>query len=497
MSGLKYSYYNLDPERERRSQLVSQIAACRREMQGVRSCVEATLRDISPSIESYLADETEAARQWLTRLDSDSALRQGWNMNHSSTVLSAGLSQVQRIVWDGKQVQEPLDLAFNKIKRRRLDLKTHLTKIESAFNSHHKLIRRWIGEEAENRLQAAIDTARQLVKADDFPRATEQIEILDADFQECSSQAQAKESQQIRQEQARALAATRRELGSAVESLQHQLDSSSMGLQETFEDEVKAARQWLHQAEKSSRDLRSLGDETSEDELRAATNHLRDILREGQSASVALQQALTEQANHLRAQGEKQVTDLELCFEGGRELVGFWFGDAEEQRLAIEVRRVRETLDEERLRQVELPCRALQDELNTKLQQAEAQEEKHLKRKHLLAGLRQVCSEMGFRESEPPCYEREGDRSSRIIMVVDTFDRGLVTFHLSLEGVRADSCMATEHCFEEFDKLSHHLANEFGVQTRFQMANGEPRPELRRKGEKDEPGGTERTTDAG
>ncbi len=180
-----------------------------------------------------------------------------------------------------------------------------------------------------------------------------------------------------------------------------------------------------------------------------------------------------------------------------RELLGFWFRDAEEQRLSHQVHDLRETLDAERLREVAVPYRALHDELYAKIQQAEAQEDKHQKRIHLLNGLRQVCVLMGFRENEPPHYEREGDRSSRIIMVVDTFDRGLVTFHLSLDGVRTDSCMGTEHCFEEFDRLSTHLADQFGVQTKFQMANGEPRPELRRKGEKDEPGGAERTSGAG
>jgi hypothetical protein len=98
---------------------------------------------------------------------------------------------------------------------------------------------------------------------------------------------------------------------------------------------------------------------------------------------------------------------------------------------------------------------------------------------------------MGFKELAPPRTEQPDDLKSRIILTVDTLNRGEVSFYLSLESIEADSCISQSHCFEEFGQLSAQLAEAFGVMTKFQMADGKSDPKLRRKGELEEPTGTE------
>ena len=94
---------------------------------------------------------------------------------------------------------------------------------------------------------------------------------------------------------------------------------------------------------------------------------------------------------------------------------------------------------------------------------------------------------MGFDEVTQPRYERQGDHGSRILFTVDTLDRGRIAFTLSLDDISSFSEITQDHCFEEFGELSQYLEKTFGIHTQFRMADGEPVPELLRKGELDLP----------
>ena len=99
--------------------------------------------------------------------------------------------------------------------------------------------------------------------------------------------------------------------------------------------------------------------------------------------------------------------------------------------------------------------------------------------------------DMGFKEISLPHYEEKENRGSRILFEVDTYNQGRISFTLTLDSISTFSKIADDHCFEEFGKLSEYLAEEFGVQTQFRLAEADALPEDIRKGAKDEPTDTD------
>lgn len=493
MSGRKCSQYHLDVERERRSQLLEQISALQRQVQGLGQQITDMLRCASEGVRRHFAQQAKEAHKWWERAQSASSTQQ-WSMSSTSSRLSAGLSQLQTLVEEGKSVQRRLTEAFvHRANRLRRDLNSRLAHLDGVLSSRRALIRQWLGAAQEQQLAGALKQARQSVQADDFEAAESQLKALHGDLEAAVKLASQKEAEHIRQEHVRELADLRREVEACAHSLEQLLESASAGLQATFAAETERARQWLQHAQAVRKKTARVRDNAKTSQLREAIDRLRSVLRDGHAATELLQQAFTERASELRTQAEAQLSAVEVLFNGGRELLSNWFGEQEVHRLQAGLQRLRDTLQAERLRDVTAPCQTLQEELQGKLHYAQEQEAKHQRRVYLLKALRQVCAEMGFGEVAPPRYERTDDRSSRIVLTVDTFNQGLVTFYLSLESIEADSGITETHCFEEFDKLSAQLAEQFGVQTKFRLAEGEPRPQLKRKGELEEPSGAQRT----
>lgn len=493
MSGRKCSQFHLDAERERRSELLAQISALQREAQGLGQQIADVLGCASEELRRHFKQEAREAQAWLEQAQAVTRAAQQWSMSSTSSRLSAGLGQLQTLVEEGKHVRKRLTEAFVKrANRLRRDLDSRLAHLDGVLSSRRALIRQWLGEAREQQLQHALEQARHRVQADAFALAEQQLNSLQRDLEDAVQRASQNEAEHVRQEQVRKLAGVRREVEACAVSLRLLLQSASSGLQATFAEEADRARQWLQHEQAVRKKTTSVGDDATAKELQAAINRLQSALRDGRAATELLQHAFTERASQLRAEGESHLSAVEVLFNGGRELLTNWFGEQEEARVRVALQSLRETLQAERLREVDAPCQALQEELKAKLRYAEEQEAKHQRRIYLLKALRQVCAEMGFGEVAPPRYERDGDRSSRIVMTVDTFNHGLVTFHLSLESIEADSMVGETHCFEEFDKLSAQLAEQFGVQTKFRLAEGEPPPKLKRKGELEEPSGVER-----
>jgi hypothetical protein len=454
----------------------------------MRQQIAEALRRASEGVRQHFAQESQEAQQWLDRVQPNLAAAQRWSMSNVSSDLSWGLGQLQSLVQDGRQTQRRLAEATDRANRLRRELGNRLAQLDGTLSSRRNLIRQWLGESQEQQLQRALEQVQQAVQADAFASAQEQLAALEQDVREVIGQAEQKD-------QANEMVRAEREVDACQRAVRQLLESASPGLQATFASEVERAQQWLQRSQAARAQAVGVSD-AEVPQLRSATERLQAVLREGQPTIKAVQHAFTERASELRAQGEAQVSAVEVRFNGGQELLNNWFGEPEAARLQADLQSLHGTLQAERLREVDSPCRALREELEAKLRHAEEQETKHQRRMYLLKALRQVCAEMGFGEVQPPRYERDGDRGSRIALTVDTFNHGQVTFHLSLESIEADAAISPAHCFEEFDQLSAQLAEQFGVQTKFQLAEGEPPPRLIRKGELEEPSGAERAMEA-
>jgi hypothetical protein len=285
------------------------------------------------------------------------------------------------------------------------------------------------------------------------------------------------------------------EINGIQRQVQQVLSDASEGVKSHFAQEAETARQWLTKIlSQSPSDPLSLSSDMTD--LRDRSSQLQTAAQEGWQIHQRLGEAFVKQAGQLRADGARKLFAVDSVLNRGQGLLTSWYGEEEVQSLTVKLDHLRAILDMDRLEEVNTLGSALQQEVEDKVQAAENIESQHQRRLYVLKALRQVCSEMGFREIRDPYFEYADDRKSRIVLTVDTFNRGEVSFHLALDAIEANSCIADNYCYEEFSQLSNQLSDKFGVITKFQMADTEGSPRLIQKGEMDEPCGVEKSSES-
>lgn len=188
-----------------------------------------------------------------------------------------------------------------------------------------------------------------------------------------------------------------------------------------------------------------------------------------------------------RAELGEEVALVESNYVKETELLDMWVSSNQVNEWQDKFDKVRSWINDDQFSEVESAINELDVQITKKIKWANGLEEKHQNRQYLLKALRQVCSDMGFEEVRKPSREEKEDRGSRIRFTVDTLDRGAIEFILSLDGLSCHSEIDDDHCFGELDHISEYLDSEFGINTKFRLAEDEPTPELRQKGEKDLP----------
>lgn len=277
------------------------------------------------------------------------------------------------------------------------------------------------------------------------------------------------------------------ELNAMKARLAATLGDASEGLRSTFREETALAEEWLRRV--TLPELKGLGMDTNAASLQRMRSDLDSFIAKGRNLQETLTTAFTQKADAMGKQLSKRLAETEQLYSHYEALLRQWFDTEQMERWTQALRSVHNQVEGEEYSDAERAIAGLQQEFSAKGTFAELQEEKHQKRMYLLKALRQVCADMGFEEISAPRRESEQSRGSRITFKVDTLDRGRIEFTLSLDGISSCSEIADNQCFEEFDKLSGFLDNKFGIQTQFRLADGTPRPELKRRGELDLPDG--------
>lgn len=276
------------------------------------------------------------------------------------------------------------------------------------------------------------------------------------------------------------------ELGALKQRVSLLLESASEGLRSTFAKEVAAARDWLSGVRMEQG--KSVDMDVEIGLMQKVERELDRQVGQGRSVQESLTVAFTQKADAMGQELAQHIAKLEQRYLSGKQLLELWLGEQSLREWEEKIIQLRRLLDEEQYGKLQTLVGRWLEELAKKITWAEEEEEKHQKRLYLLKALRQVCADMGFGELSPPQYEREGERGSRILLTVDTYDRGKIEFALSLDRISTFSEIAHEKCFEEFDQLSQFLEEGYGIQTEFKREDGTRPPKLIRKGEKDLPG---------
>ena len=133
---------------------------------------------------------------------------------------------------------------------------------------------------------------------------------------------------------------------------------------------------------------------------------------------------------------------------------------------------------EEQLSELEKQFNILKDEIYDL-------EEKDNQRQYVFDALRKVCKDMGWEEME---INYQVHPIEPIIFKVNTFSSGVITFYLSLDLIKVNSCISKDDgtCIKEFNNVSEKL-KKFGVGTKFQIEGESTDPKLIQKGEIDFP----------
>jgi hypothetical protein len=276
------------------------------------------------------------------------------------------------------------------------------------------------------------------------------------------------------------------EVDAVREHLQSVLSQASEGLSSTFSEDVQRAEQWLRTDHSGSPGLSATSEEGA---LKSAVDGAERDAAAGRAALESVSVAFTQKADELGQKLARQVAEAEGRLLARRDLLRQWYGEDQVGALESELAEARAMLEREQYDKTESALSRFGSNIGKRTEFAEKQEEKQQRRLYLLKALRQTCAEMGFSELGDPQYEKQGDRGSRIVMQVDTLNRGRITFFLTLDGITTESEIADGLCAEEFDQVSEYLDKNFGVQTEFKMQDGRPIPRLIRKGEMDEPSG--------
>jgi len=129
--------------------------------------------------------------------------------------------------------------------------------------------------------------------------------------------------------------------------------------------------------------------------------------------------------------------------------------------------------------------------LSMKVNALEAQDQE---RRFVLSALKDICeNDICWKEVGSSALQSETNPESPIIARFNTYSAGIIEFILRMDGIESHSDFSNEKhgCYKQFDSISEKLKN-FGVTTRFRRNGDEDvTPELKCKGELDEPHGAE------
>ena len=267
--------------------------------------------------------------------------------------------------------------------------------------------------------------------------------------------------------------------------IQRTLDLATEGLKTTFEAEVQQASAWLREANRQTK--AHWPSEPGNEALTARLGTLNGLSRRGERVLRALTMSFTQKAGEMEAALVDTLSQLQGLHQGYSEGIAAWLGDAATAELERSLGSAEDLLRRQTLKGAEDTLAHLEGTFRSRIAEMQELEHKHQKRLYVLKALRQVCVEMGFKDTEPQYVD--GAKRGRIVYEVDTYSQGTVAFYLTLEGVTVDSCIADDMCLDEFDKLSTLLQEEFGVKTEFRPEDGRPDSRLIQRGEMDLPDG--------
>lgn len=277
----------------------------------------------------------------------------------------------------------------------------------------------------------------------------------------------------------------RKKITSLMKRLQKELDITPDGLKKTFAPLTSQVEDWIQRGE--NRISVKISEEGDVPYLKNTLGRYTDMVDEGQKLMEKTLETFTVHADRMEKDLLMRLSRLESDFGGQEKVIEAWL-PAGAVRIRKLLDKIPPAIQEKNFRLAEAHMTEARLIFNESAKKSQELEMKHQKRLYLLKSLRQVCSEMGFKETKAPDYQDKEDKTKPIEFEVDTMDQGKITFYLSLDGIRTFSEIMDGKCISEFDQLSQYLEEEFGVKTKFAHEEDKPDNILAAKGELEIPG---------
>ena len=252
------------------------------------------------------------------------------------------------------------------------------------------------------------------------------------------------------------------------------LKTSTTGIRETFREQVLAASGWSDAVE--TIEGQTPGMETAVEALTATAGELNDVANQGAKVISELSVAITQKGDEVARELGFHLANVRTLVAAHRSECGRWFSQAVEEWDHL-LREADESYDDENYLAVRSQLDRIEAFVRETSEQSQELSEKQQSRLYLLQAVRQVCCNLGMRETTGPSYEDRADPTSRILLTMTSADQGNIQFWLSLDGIHTHG--ESERCFHDLDSISTYLADEYGIGTKFRSPTDDEQPELR------------------
>ena len=252
-----------------------------------------------------------------------------------------------------------------------------------------------------------------------------------------------------------------------IEGYRHELDellaTSTAGIRETFGEQVEAAISWMDSNDKF------LGQTVDVDrplvELQQIHEKCSEVAIAGGRLFKDLGVSFTKVGDEMARDLAHRIVCVRERMAAHRTACARWFADRVDRWPSL-LQTADLQFDEESYGQLQDLLDSIEAEVEELARRSDELTARQQTRLYLLKAVRQVCCNLGMRETASPRYERRDDASSRILFTVASPDRGEIAFALSFDGIRTEA--QPGRCLTDLEKLSSFLSAQYGIGTSFQ-----------------------------
>ena len=482
MSGRKTSNYSYNRQTQERASALVSLQAQQRSLKLLLSTLEGQQKELMDSSQVSISHSGVSIDDWRREVSQATSVIS--TMLSSTDQLRQASVNCDSLLKVGQQIKGAVAAA----KKRVYELESAVIQHEAAIDGVYHELSQWLGQQSPEALRIALRQTRQQLANGNLSAAENSLAACREQLQADCNAAKKKEQEKLYQERVEGTRALAIAVAAVSKTLGDYVKRTPTGLRSTFTAAVAEFEAW----QKDTDSFLSSCQISRDSDLDAVDQALNSMRASGEALRQMLNDVFVTQARKAEAECEFKFNELNALHRTHLALLEKWLSHDEVKNFSGRFETLEEFRNLSDFGAFEREYLTTETSLKSNVEEACQLEQAHEKRIYLVSGLIEVCQEMGFSMIDKPRLEDPGNRRSLVLAKFDTGNRGEVSFALSLDSIEVDSCMGGSHCFEEFQKLTEQLRENFGVETQFR-GDESFQPRKISKGELDEPVGGSQT----